>query len=197
LAGEFEVRATGLSDGSVVQPTPIARQHIRRDLERSSDLGPKDVSARLQEFDTAADNQLIRLTDGLAAIKWSISDVQPALDGPLMSELALLKIAFEFLVYHLHDLAYADNPALTAIRGELRGTPNPTPQFKIERLRTRRGNAIHGLAFEGNQPHAVVQVRLFGSLAYRVHFLRLAVGGHRLQYTHDLETGEESFHLVA
>jgi hypothetical protein len=47
------------------------------------------------------------------------------------------------------------------------------------------------ILFEGNRPYAQVQVRLFGTLAYRVHFKQLAVGGLRFAYTHRLDTNQE------
>ena len=43
----------------------------------------------------------------------------------------------------------------------------------------------------GNSPHATVLIRLFGWLAFRVHFLRLTVDGPRLSYKHDLDTNQD------
>jgi hypothetical protein len=63
---------------------------------------------------------------------------------------------------------------------------------EVERLHAPDANPFHGLVFEGNLPYAKVQVRLFGQLAFRVHFKRLAVHGPRGMYTHDLRSNEES-----
>ena len=49
----------------------------------------------------------------------------------------------------------------------------------------------HGICFEGNNPYAKVQIKLFGWLAFRVHFLHLSVGRPRFAYTHKLDTDEE------
>lgn len=61
----------------------------------------------------------------------------------------------------------------------------------VERLSSNKYEPIHGICFEGNDPYAKVQIRLFGWLAFRVHFLHLSVGGPRYVYTHRLDTGEE------
>jgi len=50
---------------------------------------------------------------------------------------------------------------------------------------------FHGILFEGNNPYATVQVRLFGQFAFRVHFKTLSVDGPRFFYTHDLTADEE------
>lgn len=55
---------------------------------------------------------------------------------------------------------------------------------------------IMGLYFEGNDPHARVQIVLFGWLGFRVHFYRLAFGGPRLVYTHNLESNEEDLRVA-
>jgi hypothetical protein len=50
---------------------------------------------------------------------------------------------------------------------------------------------FHGIVFEGNDPYAKVLIRLFGWLAFRVHFLRLACSGSRFVYTHRLDEQQE------
>ena len=45
----------------------------------------------------------------------------------------------------------------------------------IERLHAPANKPFHGLCFEGNDPYAKVQVRLFGKLACRIHLNHLAV----------------------
>jgi hypothetical protein len=52
---------------------------------------------------------------------------------------------------------------------------------------------FHGLCFEGNDPYARIQVRLFGRLAFRIHLLHLALEAPKIVYTHDLKTGDHGF----
>ena len=63
--------------------------------------------------------------------------------------------------------------------------------FRVERFPLKKYEPFHGICFEGNSPYAKVQIRLFGGLAFRVHFLHLVVSGRRFTYTHKLDTNEE------
>ena len=101
-----------------------------------------------------------------------------------------LKIAYEFLALHLGTAVYTDAPPLAELRKVLRqGVENHTC-FSVERLTASDYKPFHGLVFEGNDPYAKVLIRLFGWLAFRVHFKHLAVGGDRFQYTHLLDSNE-------
>jgi hypothetical protein len=57
---------------------------------------------------------------------------------------------------------------------------------KVERGWVDDAELVHGLYFEGNLPDAVVQIRLFGRVYFRVHFLGLVVAGPQYAYTHKL-----------
>jgi hypothetical protein len=107
-----------------------------------------------------------------------------------MTPLVPFKIAFEFLACHLGASVYNADPQLLDLRKAPRSTIDVDPSFQVERLAASRYEPFHGV-FEGNAPHARFQVRLFGSLAFRVHFLQLAVECDRYAYTHYLSTGKE------
>jgi hypothetical protein len=47
----------------------------------------------------------------------------------------------------------------------------------------------------GNRPEAIIQVRLFGLLAYEVTLPGTGINFRRLVYTHRLDTGEERVEL--
>lgn len=116
--------------------------------------------------------------------------VEPDLSGTPLNPLLPLKIAFEFLACHLGAAIYDSAPPLEAVRESLRsGVLDKS--VEIEFLRAEREQPLHGVLFEGNNPHARVQIRLFGKLAYRVHFRNLAVGGIRFVYTHLLASDDE------
>jgi hypothetical protein len=194
--GKFRVRATQEPDGSIIQPTPKGRQHIEKRL-RKSGADEVTVQLSLRRFDDAPDNIPIQINEKLTAVKWSIGPLTPALGGQLLKDEVPLKIAFEFLACHLYTAIYQGGAPLSEIREILSGGQASRDCYRVEPLRGESYQAFHGLVFEGNQPHAIVQIRLFGWLAFRVHFLRIAVGGPRFVYTHYLDRGEERWDRIA
>jgi len=191
--GEFFVQARQNDDGSgsLIQRTPDARRAIQKMLERQGYDAPFRAEA-LARFDQAADNTKVELAYGLEVVKWQVTDIQLALDGPLMDPVVPIKTAYEFLACHLGTAICKKTPPLDNVRHVLAGGEIDGSQIAVERLHAPKARPFHGIIFEGNHPHAQVQVRLFGKLAFRVHFYRLAVEGPRAQYTHDLSVNEES-----
>lgn len=188
--GEFVVRSGKLDDGSLIQPTPIAAKSIRRMLERDNH-DEATITEALRIFAIAPENIQVALSDKIEVVKWSIEKIQPALDGPLMNPVVPIKSAYEFLALHLNTAIYEDVPSLAATRSVLSGAELDERHLHVERLHAPEARPFHGLVFEGNNPYAIVQVRLFGQLAFRVHFKTLSVGGPRFVYTHDLTTNSE------
>jgi hypothetical protein len=145
----------------------------------------------LARIDQAPENLAVDITPTLTVVKWEITGLKLALDGPPIDPIVPVKTAFEFLALHLGTRIYEDRPPLAEIRRVLNGGHLDPKWISVERLHAPKAQPFHGIAFEGNSPHARVQIRLFGKLAFRVHFLRLSVGGPRFQYTHELDTGNE------
>jgi len=197
--GGFQVRTTRDTDGSIIQPTPKGRQHIEKRLRKSgADEGTIQLS--LRRFDDVPDNVPIQINEKLSVVKWSIGHLTPTLTGQLLKDEVLLKIAFEFLACHLYTAIYCDDYPLSEIRKILSGekaAQDVQDSYRVERLHGKNYQAFHGLAFEGNKPHAIVQIRLFGWLAFRVHFLRIAVEGPRFIYTHKLDQGKDCWDRIA
>lgn len=188
--GEFVVQAAKISENSLILPTPIAAHSIRRMFERDG-RHAAEISEVLSLFEQAPENTRIALSEKIEIVKWGIENIKPALDGPLLNLAAPLKTAYEFLALHLSTAIFQDAPALVAARRALQGDPIDQTHIIVERLHAPEAKAFHGLLFEGNSPYAIVQVRLLGQLAFRVHFKTLAVDGPRFVYTHDLITNEE------
>jgi hypothetical protein len=188
--GEVRVRPSQLDDGSLVQPTSAARRSIRRILEKQG-VGPAPIEEALARFDSSQENTKISLAPDLEVVKWEITHTTPDVSGPEVHVLVPVKTAFEFIACHVGAAIYETDKPLADIRSSLRsGVPHES--IRVERLRAVRTQPIHGILFEGNAPHAIVQIRLFGSVAFRVHFLNLSVSGPRFVYTHLLSSGEES-----
>jgi hypothetical protein len=189
--GEFFVEAQRKDDGSLIQPTPQARRSIETILKKRGYEAPLRADA-LALFDQAADNARVEVASGLEVVKWQVTGIELALDGPLMDPVVPLKTAYEFLACHLGTAICEDAPPLKEVRRVLNGGEIDVSQISVERLHAPKSHSFHGIIFEGNHPHAQVQIRFFGKLAFRVHFHRLAVGGPRGQYTHDLAANQES-----
>jgi len=189
--GEFVVAATRKLNGSIVQPTPNARQSIETILEREGQDAPFRSNA-LRMLDEAPENTKVSILPTLEFVKWSIDSLKLDLDETPMDVIVPLKCAFEFLALHAGTSVYERIPPFDQVRTVIRGEEmNPDLLF-VERLHAQvPPRAFHGIAFEGNSPHAKVQVRLFGKLAFRVHFKRVAIHGGKIRYTHELLTNDE------
>jgi hypothetical protein len=188
--GEFVVRSQKLADGSLIQPTTVAAKSLRRMLLRENH-DEAAIEAGLDVFALAPENTRVALSQTIDVIKWSIDTVRPVWDGPLLNSISPLKSAFEFLALHLGTSVYRDDPPLAAIRRLILGQAVVGSHIQVERLHAPEAKPFHGLLFEGNMPHAVVQLRLFGQLAFRVHFKTLSVAGPQFVYTHDLVDNTE------
>lgn len=193
--GEFFVESRKNPDGSLTQPTPHARRSIETMLKKQGYDAPFREEALIR-FDEAAENTRVELAPGLEVVKWQVTGIELALDGPLMDPAVPIKTAYEFLACHLGSGICEKAAPLDAIRSALNGGEIDPTHVVVERLHAPQARPFHGIIFEGNHPHAQVQVRFFGKLAFRVHFLRLAVGGPRGQYTHDLAANDESIRRV-
>lgn len=193
--GKFRVHSTQEKDGSLIQPTDKARQTIESIL-RKSGYNATPLEEALLAFDHAPEDERVQVAPGLEVVKWKLQKVQYDLSRPLMGTVIPLKIAFEFLACHLDTAIYNDLPQLAEIRQALHSGEDACDAFHVERLNAEEYQPFHGLCFEGNDPYAKVQIRLFGWLGFRVHFHRLAVGGPRVVYTYNLESSQESIRVI-
>lgn len=194
--GDFRIRARKATDGSLVQPTDIARTSIAN-MMRKSGSSEASITEALRMLDRAPEGHRVMVSSNLEAVKWAVDKIQLDLSGNrLMSPLVPVKIAFEFLACHLGTAIYQEIPPIEAIRNALLTLDAGSASFRVERLNASDYQPFHGIYFEGNDPHAKVLMQLLGWLAFRVHFPQLQVGGDRYRYTHYLESGEEDFRRI-
>jgi len=113
-----------------------------------------------------------------------------------MDPLIPAKTAYEFLACHVGRAIYEDGFHLSQIRSVLKNRLMSSDVLSIERLTSNKYKPFHGIYFEGNDPYAKVQIRLFGWLAFRVHFRHLPIGGPRNVYTHQLDSGDEDIDVI-
>lgn len=187
---EFSPRTYQEQDGSIIQPTKNARKSIKRILEKQN-LHDDEITEKLFIVDNAPLDKLIKLDKNIEIIKWDINEIHPNLTGEKISDIVLLKMAYEFLALHLGTYIYQDS--LQPIRDFILNKTNNLNCYEVEYLRTTRYEAFHGMFIEQKQPCIWVQVRLFGWLVYRVKFPKLALDEktERAVYHIDLKTNEE------
>lgn len=195
--GHFSVQPKKMADNSLVQPTENARKSIKIMLERQGCTNSQIQNA-LSKFDKAPSNKITELHPGLEVSKWNIEKIELNFNKTsLMNPLIPLKIAFEFIACHLGSTIYSLEPQLEEIRKVFsEQNTNDNKCFQVDRLNAGEYKPFHGIVFEGNNPHAQIQIRLFGWLAFRVHFKRLQVYAPRFAYTHFLDTNIEDLRII-
>lgn len=193
---DFRVRGKKLSDGSIVLPTEEAKKAINSILSKQGYDNHK-IEEVLNKFETMPGNKISSIHPGLEASKWDIEKIEIAFSKTkMLNPLVPFKIAYEFLACHLGQAIYANEPELEEIRSALTRQDAKGSSFQIDRLNADKYRPFHGIGFEGNSPWAQVQIRLFGWLAFRVHFKRLKVHGPRFVYTHFLDKGYEDLRII-
>jgi HNH endonuclease len=193
-AGELVPKPFRHTDGSLMVATKDAPGHIER-IARKNGYDAEIVRAASAHLSNIPERKKVELLPGLTIIDWPTDKAEPDLCGSPVDDLVLVKTAFEFLALMAGTAIYSDAPSLNEIRGVLKGS-GETGGFRVERLLGPNYGPFHGLYFEGNDPYAKIQVRLFGRLAFRVHFDRLALDGPKIVYTHDLKTGDQGVRQV-
>jgi hypothetical protein len=194
--GELRVRPRSAEDGSLIQPTGRARKSVETIL-RKSGVGAIPLAEALRKFDDTPDNHKATVVLGLEVVKWSIEKIDLDLsNSSLMSPLVPLKIGFEFLACHLGTAIYDEAQQVQELRTALCEMLEYNPSYEVERLNTSEYKPFHGICFEGNDPYARVLIRLFGWLAFRVHFRRLSISGPRYVYTQSLDTEAEDLRVL-
>jgi hypothetical protein len=177
-------------DGSLMAPINDAPGHIERILKKD-EHAPELVQLALKRLVTAPEGQRVELVSGVYITNWPTDSAKPDLSqGIPLDDLVVVKIAYEFLAL-VSGAAICDSTSqLNEIRCALK-CARSSPSFSVERLVTIAKDyaSFHGICFEGNDPYAKIQVRLFGKLAYRVHFHRLSLDRPKIIYTHDLKSG--------
>ncbi|HZS64605.1 MAG TPA: HNH endonuclease [Xanthobacteraceae bacterium] len=189
--GEIRPKTCRLNDGSLMVPIKDAPGHIERMLTRDGH-DTDFVRQALTAFGSASEGKEIEVSRNVSAINWPTHKVELDLSSSVpLSELLLVKIAYEFLALMSGSALCNDTLQLNEIRHVLRCNKRESDAFQIERLFAPQYAPFHGLCFEENDPYVKIQIRLFGKLAYRVHFRRLGFNGPKIVYTHNLKSREE------
>ena len=164
--GDFRVLSFKNADGSLILPTSNARKSIETMLMRQG-CTELQIAQAIRRFDDASSNEIFRIHEGIEASKWDIERLEIDFSGTsLMNPLVPLKIAFEFMACQLGSAIYSTEPQLQQIRQVLVTQQSDDQCFGVDRLNAQEYKPFHGIAFEGNNPYAQFQVRLFGWLGF-------------------------------
>lgn len=182
-----------LEDGSLMVSSEETESALLKKMQRSGRT-KEEIAAAFEIFKSAQEEVPIKIARDLVVAKRQAFDGGPELSkSKLLSPLVSLKIAYEFAVLAFGTPVLAETPALNEIRRTLIEHDANSPACRVDLLfaQDRKYEPFHGIAFEGNSPYAKFQVRLFGYLAYRVHFPNLSFDQEPFKYTHNLKTDEE------
>ena len=182
-----------LDDGSLILPPNRSLGAIKKKAERSG-IEPFPGTAEALERLSSGDS--VRAARGAWITKWIVDSIKPDLSGPQIDPVVPTKIAFEFLALRCGNDIYESPTQLKVIRSQILSGELLEEDIHVQRAVVGREQLIHGIVFEGNNPGAQVQVRLFGKLAFRVQFRRFSVSCPRFGYTHDLISDKECVNQV-
>lgn len=192
--GEIQGTWHHMPDGSDIAPEDQAIESLRGRM-RAEGLSEAEIEASVARYIAAEPGEIVNMSPTWAAKKLAAYLAGPDLRAPEADPLFFVKIAYEFTALLVGQAIYARSPQLDELRDVLKETRRDSDAFTLEKLTAKEAAAFHGIAFEGNAPHAIFQIRLFGKPAYRVHLRRIAVQHKPIAYTHDLETGEHWHNL--
>lgn len=191
--GQFVTKERKLDDGSLIAPPGRSLRHVKNMASRDN----MDVfSINVDEINHLPSGHSVETAPGIEVRNWVLDGITPELSGFPTDPAMSAKVAFEFLALHCGDEIYVDSPQLAAIRQQVLASELAEEDVRVERLSASNDRMFHGLAFEGNNPGAQVQIRLFGSLVYLIQFCRLRIRGPRTAYTHDLTTDDETVEAI-
>jgi hypothetical protein len=185
--GLVQSSGTKLDDGSLIVPDDTAEKHLRNIMKKEG-LNEPDIKKALAKWQGSHFEEEIALTTKTKVAKRQTKKGTPDLDsGKPLNPLVALKIAYEYSVLLLGGAALDDQVQFNEIRRCLQCQDSNSGSFRVERFHADKHDPFHGIAFEGNRPHATIQIRLFGLLAYRVHLFGLGFNIERTYYTHNLD----------
>jgi HNH endonuclease len=183
-----------MPDGSDVAPEDKAIVSLRGRM-RAEGLSDDAIEEAIARYMAAELGEIVKMSPTWKARKLAAYLAGPDVRAPSADPLLFVKIAYEFTALLVGREIYARSPQLDELRDVLKNLNRDSDAFHVETLMAEEAAAFHGIAFEGNAPHATFQIRLFGEPAYRVQFKRLAVQHKPIAYTHDLKSGEHWHNL--
>ena len=194
--GILGITSRKTEDGALIQ-SPAESYKSNEKILRKNGIGEEAIQEGLRRLYEAKKNKIVTLTPGRVTVKRRVEQVEPDLRGSkLLTPLFPLKIGYEFLALLLGTTIYEKGSALDDVRKALQQGIEDHPSFRVEELNASEYKPFHGIGFVGNDPSAVVLIRLFGWLAFRVYFRGLAIDHPVISYLHSLDTNQEDIQVV-
>lgn len=193
--GEITGGHRKLQDGSLLVPSVGAETHIQNILAKDG-LTRIEIQKALEIYKNAEVGQKVDLSPNISTVQHTPKYGGPKFDsGEPLNPLVTLKIAYEFAALITGTPILESQFPFQEVRRCLIEQRTSSDAFNIERLDATDYKSFHGIAFEGNSHIATFQVRLFGKLAYRVKFAKVAINISPCTYTHDLKLGTDDFRV--
>jgi HNH endonuclease len=183
-----------MPDGSSIAPENEAIKSLRGRM-RAEGLSDDAIEEAINRYLAAEPGETVDMSLRWKAKKLAANLAGRNFQGQSVDPLLFVKIAYEFTALLVGRAIYARSPQLDELRDVLKNLRRASDAFRVEILTAIEADAFHGIAFEGNAPHAIFQIRLFGKPAFRVHLKRLAIQHEPIAYTHELVSGEHWHNL--
>ena len=192
--GEVRGAEGKLADGSIMKSEKNTPQALTKILSKKGKCQAV-IRRSIEEYEGAPLNEWVQLSSGIGIKKWHDRPAQPDYSGRGLNPLVLLKVAYEFAVLLIGHTMLDDHSNLNRIRSALLEKDEVFADPLVERLLAPKYTPFHGICFHRNDPEAIIQVRLFGKLAFRVRLYGVALNVQSVVYTHDLKAGTDTILL--
>jgi len=151
-----EIRGTWhhMPDGSSIAPEDMAIESLRGRM-RTEGLSLKAIENAIARYMAAEPGVIVEMSPTLTAKKLVAHLAGPDLRAPRADPLLFVKIGFEFMALLAGRAIYVRSPQLDELRDVLKNLRRDSDTFHVEMLTAKKAAAFHGIAFEGNAPHAI------------------------------------------
>ena len=193
---EFQIFPGEQQDGSLLLDD--AQEYFTKRLQREG-RATAEIHKAIAKLRSLKENEQAEVSPGYFVTNWSVEDIRPDINkSRKMNPLVPAVIAFEFMALLAEDAIYGKEPLLSELRTVLLRRKQNSRVLNVQRLHASKAGSslFHGIAFEGSDPYASVQIRLLGKLAFRVQFHHWIVNGPRVEYTHDLKSGKHYYRVL-
>ncbi|WP_169331802.1 HNH endonuclease [Robiginitomaculum antarcticum] len=186
--------AKRLNDGSLLvdeaETKNILTQHLKKD-----GLSKAEIAKALDLVSNAPFEHIVDISNQYSIKKRQNIHSTPKLTGKPLPKNLILKIVYEFACARFGERVIEASPQFNLIRTFLLGGKDQFCSSNIKQFDGLVSLPFHGIAFEGNTPFATFQIRLFGSIAYKVFIPNLEILTVKTVYTHNLLDNSE--HIIS
>jgi hypothetical protein len=181
--GRLETQAQKKDDGSIIFDTRKGQKNIKSMLSKDG-LTPEEIEHAMQRLKETPDNQKIKLSKSIEAVRWGIESFYPAIEKPEMNPRLVMLIAYNFLCVILDEFIL--DRRLDFIRSYIMNG-DFSDRIKVESFCSRRYDCYHRISPEYLSDETRVKIIFFGWLIYIVHIRGLVCNCPDPAYVEDLK----------